>query len=186
MSKRYGQAWCGIDAGKVHHWAAVVDETGGTLWSKKIDNDETAILAALGEILDLANEVHWAVDISGTASALLLALLAAHGQQAVYVPGRTVNRMAGAYRGEAKTDARDAYIIAETARHRRDFATIGVPAQLAADLALLTAHRSDLVADRVRMITDFGVSGSGFVSGPVTRSVRAGTPEACGIRTGAG
>lgn len=36
------------------------------------------------------------------------------------------------------------------------------------------------------LATDFGVSGSGFVSGPVTRSVRAGTPEACGIRTGAG
>lgn len=60
--------------------------------------------------------------------------------------------MSGAYRGEAKTDARDAYVIAETARQRRDFTTIGVPAQLAADLALLTAHRSDMVADRVRMI----------------------------------
>ncbi|RSM93730.1 IS110 family transposase [Streptomyces sp. WAC 01325] len=152
MSKGQAQVWGGIDAGKGHHWAAVVDEGGTTLWSKKIDNDETAILAALGEILDLADEVHWAVDISGTCSALLLALLAAHGQQVVYVPGRTVNRMAGAYRGEAKTDARDAYVIAESARHRRDFAAIDVPAQLAADLALLTAHRSDLVADRVRMI----------------------------------
>ncbi|PNG23749.1 IS110 family transposase [Streptomyces cahuitamycinicus] len=152
MSNRLSQAWCGIDAGKGHHWAAVVDETGTTLWSKKIDNDETAILMALGEILDLADEVRWAVDISGTASALLIALLASHGQQAVYVPGRTVNRMAGAYRGEAKTDARDAYVIAETARHRQDFATIDVPAQLATDLALLTGHRSDLVADRVRMI----------------------------------
>ena len=60
--------------------------------------------------------------------------------------------MAGAYRGEATTDARDAYIIAETARQRRDFAPIEVPAQLAADLALLTAPRSDLGADRVRMI----------------------------------
>jgi transposase len=145
------RVWAGVDAGKGHHWAAVVDETGATLWSKKIDNDESAILTALGEILGLAGEVHWAVDISGTSSALLLALLAAHGQQAVYVPGRTVNRMSGAYRGEAKTDARDAYVIAETARHRSDFATINVPAQLAADLALLTAHRSDLVADRVRM-----------------------------------
>ncbi|MGW2721618.1 IS110 family transposase [Streptomyces sp. NPDC001492] len=152
MSKRFGQVWCGIDAGKGHHWAAVVDDTGATLWSKKIDNDESAILTALGEILDLANDVRWAADISGTASALLLALLAAHGQRAVYVPGRTVNRMAGAYRGEAKTDARDAYVIAETARHRQDFAFIGVPAQLGADLALLTAHRSHLVADRVRMI----------------------------------
>ncbi|WP_316527751.1 IS110 family transposase [Kitasatospora brasiliensis] len=152
MSERSACVWAGVDAGKGHHWAAVVDEGGATLWSKKVDNDETAILTALGEILALADRVHWAVDISGTSSALLLALLAAHGQQAVYVPGRTVNRMAGAYRGEAKTDARDAYVIAETARHRRDFTTIEVPAQLAADLALLTAHRSDLVADRVRMI----------------------------------
>ncbi|MFE9613833.1 IS110 family transposase [Streptomyces sp. NPDC006012] len=152
MCEPSARVWAGVDAGKGHHWAAVVDETGATLWSKKIDNDETAILTALGAILDLADEVHWAVDISGTSSALLLALLAAHGQQAVYVPGRTVNRMSGAYRGEAKTDARDAYVIAETARHRRDFTTIAVPAQLAADLALLTAHRSDLVADRVRMI----------------------------------
>lgn len=152
MSKRPGRVWCGIDAGKGHHWAAVVDETGATVWSKKIDNDESAILTALGEILNLADEVHWTVDISQTASALLPALLAAHGRRAVHVPGRTVNRMAGAYRGEARTDARDAYVIAETARHRRDFTVIDVPAQLAADLALLTAHRSDPVADRVRMI----------------------------------
>jgi transposase len=152
VNERKAQVWAGVDAGKGHHWAAVVDETGATLWSKKVDNDESAILTALGEILDLADEVHWAVDISGTSSALLLALLAAHDQQAVYVPGRTVNRMSGAYRGEAKTDARDAYVIAETARHRNDFTAIDVPAQLAADLALLTAHRTDLVADRVRMI----------------------------------
>jgi transposase len=146
------EVWVGIDAGKGHHWGAVIDGAGATLWSKKIENDEAAILDALGQILALAERVHWAVDISGTASALLLALLAAHGQQAVYVPGRTVNRMAGAYRGEAKTDARDAYVIAETARHRRDLTAIDVPAQLAADLALLTTHRTDLVADRVRMV----------------------------------
>lgn len=146
------RVWAGIDAGKGDHWAAVVNEAGATLWSKKVDNDEAAVLGAIGEILPLADKVHWAVDISGTSSALLLALLAAHGQRVVYVPGVTVNRMSGAYRGEAKTDARDAYVIAETTRQRRDFTTIEVPAQLAADLALLTAHRSDLVADRVRMI----------------------------------
>jgi hypothetical protein len=82
VSERKTRLWAGIDAGKGHHWAAVVDETGATLWSKKIDNDESAILAALGEILDLADEIHWAVDISGTSSALLLALLAAHGAEA--------------------------------------------------------------------------------------------------------
>jgi transposase len=152
VSEQRSRVWAGIDAGKAHHWAVVVDDTGTTVWSRKIVNDESAILDALGEILGLAEEVFWAVDIAGTASALLLALLAAHGQQAVYVPGRTVNRMSGAYRGEAKTDARDAYVIAETSRVRNDFQAIDVPAQLAADLALLTAHRADLVADRVRMI----------------------------------
>ncbi|MEV4041275.1 IS110 family transposase [Streptomyces umbrinus] len=152
MSQRRARVWAGVDAGKGHHWVTVVDETGAPVWSEKVNNDESAILTALGEILDLADEVRWAVDISGTSSALLLGLLGAHGQQAVYVPGRTVNRMSGAYRGEGKTDARDAYVIAETARHRRDLAVIDVPAQLAADLALLTAHRSDLMADRVRMI----------------------------------
>ncbi|BFO22644.1 hypothetical protein SHKM778_90320 [Streptomyces sp. KM77-8] len=97
MSEPRARAWAGIDAGKSHHWAAVVDETGTTLWSKQVDNDESAILTALGEILDPADEVHWAVDISGTSSALLLALLAAHGQQAVCVTGRTVDRTSGAY-----------------------------------------------------------------------------------------
>ncbi|MFF9782329.1 IS110 family transposase, partial [Streptomyces nigrescens] len=63
MSERRARAWVGIDAGKGHHWAAVVDETGATLWSKKIENDESAILTVLGEILDLADTVSWAVDI---------------------------------------------------------------------------------------------------------------------------
>lgn len=152
MTDNQTRLWVGIDAGKAHHWLVAVGDTGATAWSRKVHNDESEILTALGEILDLADEVHWAVDIAGTASALFLALLAAHGQRAVYVPGRTVNRMSGAYRGEAETDARDAYVIADTARLRRDFDSIDVPAQLAADLALLTGYRSDLIADRVRML----------------------------------
>jgi hypothetical protein len=32
------------------------------------------------------------------------------------VPGRTVNRMAGVFRGEGKTDAKDARLIAHPAR----------------------------------------------------------------------
>lgn len=152
MGDTRARVWVGIDVGKAHHWASAVDDTGAQVWSKKIDNDETVILTAIGEALQLAEQASWAVDISGATSALLLALLAAHGQQAVYVPGRTVNRMAGAYRGEGKTDARDAFVIAETARQRRDLAAVDVPAQLAADLTLLTGHRTDLVADRVRLV----------------------------------
>ncbi|MEU7967419.1 transposase [Streptomyces sp. NPDC049097] len=71
--------------------------------------------------------------------------------QAVHVPGRTVKHTAGAYRGKAKTYARDAYVMVETSHHRRDFTTIDVLVHPAADLASLTAHRTHLVTDRVRM-----------------------------------
>jgi transposase len=60
--------------------------------------------------------------------------------------------MAVAYQGEAKTDARDAYVIAETVRHRGDLHEVQVPTALVSELRLLVAHRSDLVADRVRML----------------------------------
>jgi hypothetical protein len=36
------------------------------------------------------------------------------------VPGRVVHGMAGIFRGEAKTDAKDARVIADTARMRGD------------------------------------------------------------------
>ncbi len=146
------QGWAGIDVGKGHHWVCLIDESGSRLWSRKVVNDEAAILEAIGEVRSRAQQVSWAVDITGTSSALLLALLTAHGQQATYVPGRTVNQMSTAYPGEAKTDARDAYVIAETVRHRGDLTPVDVPAALVTELRLLVTHRTDLVADRVRLI----------------------------------
>jgi transposase len=152
LNDRQAHIWVGIDAGKAHHWVTAIDDQGAMLWSRKVSNDESAILDPLAEVLTLGENFTWAVDIVGTTSALLLALLASHGQSALYVPGRIVNRMAGAYRGEAKTDARDAYVIAETARHRHDLTPIRLPVEIIADLKLLIAHRGDLVADRVRML----------------------------------
>lgn len=91
--------WAGIDVGKGHHWLCLIDEAGTTVWSPKVVNDEGAILDAVSGVLARADEVVLAVDVTGTMSGLLLALLAAHGQRVRYVPGRTVNQMASAYRG---------------------------------------------------------------------------------------
>jgi transposase len=63
-----------------------------------------------------------------------------------------VAAMSSAYTGEGKTDAKDAFVIAETARIRRDLALIDGDSELVRDLAVLTGHRSDLIADRVRML----------------------------------
>lgn len=157
--------WAGIDAGKGHHWVCVVDGAGETVWSGKVINDETVILDTLGAVVALGGEITWGIDITGTASGLLLTLLAAHAQTVRYVPGRTVNRMSGAYRGEAKTDARDAYVIAETVRHRSDLAPVEVPAEIVAELRLLVALRADLVADRVRLINRLRDTLTGYFPG---------------------
>jgi transposase len=145
-------AWVGIDVGKAHHWACVVDGDGKKLLSVKIANDESEIVGFFANASSLATQLVWAVDIIGAPSALLLALLARAGQSAHYASGRVVAAMSSAYVGGGKTDAKDAYVIAETARLRRDLAVIDTATDLVRNLAVLTAHRADLIADRVRMI----------------------------------
>jgi hypothetical protein len=41
------QAWVGVDVGKDHHWAAAVDADGRVLLSRKLANDQQAILELL-------------------------------------------------------------------------------------------------------------------------------------------
>jgi transposase len=145
-------AWVGIDIGKTHHWVCVVDADGKKLLSIKVANDEAEIRDVIATATVLAPQLVWAVDIIGAPSALLLALLAQAGHAVRYASGRIVAAMSVAYAGEGKTDAKDAYVIAETARLRRDLAVIGRDTDLVRSLALLTGHRADLIADRVRMI----------------------------------
>lgn len=126
MKQRVPLGWAGIDVGKGHHCICLIDSSGTTVWPARVVNDEAVILDAIGSVLGRAEEVVWGVGVTGTMSGLLLALLAAHGQRVRYVPGRTVSQMASAYRGEAKTDARDAYVIAETLRRRGGLAEVEV------------------------------------------------------------
>jgi transposase len=82
----------------------------------------------------------------------MIALLADHGQQLLYIPGRVVHHAAATYRGDGKTDAKDARIIADQARMRTDLQPVRRGDQISIDLRLLTARRTDLICDRVRSI----------------------------------
>jgi transposase len=146
------KAWVGVDVGKTHHWVCVLDTDGKKMLSMKIANDQAEISAVITRVSELARQIIWAIDIVGAPSALLLALLCQAGQSVRYASGRVVATMSTAYTGEGKTDAKDAYIIAETARLRRDLTIIDHSTDPIRNLGLLTAHRADLIADRVRMI----------------------------------
>src|SRR4029079_3316282 len=86
------------------------------------DNDESALLELNSAVTILADGGHltWAIDLNAGGAALLITILLAHDQDLLYIPGRTVHHAAGSYRGDGKTDAKDAMIIADQARMRRD------------------------------------------------------------------
>lgn len=144
--------WAGIDSGKTHHHCLVLNESGETLLSRRVANDEPELLKLLSSVLALGDQVTWAVDMAGGEPALLLALLVNHEQEVLYIPGRVVNRASDGYRGEGKTDARDALVIADQARIRRDLQELRPDDEATIELRLLTNRRTDLVRDRTRSI----------------------------------
>lgn len=146
--------WAGTDCGKGHHHCLALDTEGDTVLSRRVANDETELLELIGDVLDIADgdRVTWAMDMTGGEPALLIELLIAHGQELVYIPGIAVNRATDSYRGAGKTDARDAKVIADQARMRRDLQPIRPGDEAAIELRLLTERRSDLVEDRTRTL----------------------------------
>jgi transposase len=145
------QVWAGVDAGKAHHHCVVIDADGKRLLSRRVANDEPELVALIGDVTALG-EVTWAVDLPDGGAALLIGLLVTRDQVVLYIPGRAVNRASDAYRGEGKTDARDAAVIADQARMRRDLQPLRPGDEIITELKLLTARRADLVADRTRVI----------------------------------
>jgi transposase len=148
------QLWAGVDAGKSEHHVVVIDSDGQRVRSQRVANDEPVLLELIDAVTTLADggEVTWAIDLNHGGAALLITLLIAAEQRLLYIPGRTVYHASGSYRGDGKTDAKDAAIIADQARMRRDLQPLRPGDEIAVDLRILTARRTDLVADRTRAI----------------------------------
>jgi hypothetical protein len=148
------ELWAGIDAGKTHHHCVVIDASGDRKMSRRFCNDEEEILALIRDVAGLAqgSEIVWATDLNRGPAGLLIDCLAANDQVVLYISGRTIHHAAQAYRGDGKTDAKDAAIIADQARMRRDLHRIDRTDQTTTELRLLTSHREDLVCDRTRAV----------------------------------
>jgi transposase len=149
---RIEQGWVGIDAGKGHHHVVLIDRDGRQLLSRRVDNDELALTGLIETVRDRVMEPTWAIDLADGAAALVIGLLLHRDQPVFYLPGIAVNRASAGYRGEGKTDAKDAAIIADQARMRRDLRRLQVLDEDIAELRLMTAYRADLAADRTRCI----------------------------------
>ena len=112
--------------------------------------------AALEALLDRAAEHGTAglvIDQPGSIAQLALAVARGRQVPVAYVPGLVMRRAADLYPGEAKTDKRDAFVIADTGRTRRKqvhWLDVGSD-ELLERLRVLNGFDIDLAADQTRL-----------------------------------
>ncbi|MYW00474.1 transposase, partial [Streptomyces sp. SID3343] len=145
-----GRVWAGVDIGKQHHHCVTVDDRGDRLLSRRVANDEADLTELITDVADLGDATTWAIDLVEGPAALFCALLREHEAEFLFIPGRSLHRIAAVYPGAGKTDARDATILAQEARVRGNLRPRPALEPVAVDLQLLTAQRTDLVCDRTR------------------------------------
>lgn len=109
----------GLDVGKSSHWACLIDRDGEVLDSAPVRNRE-AELDALFASAPAGTLV--VVDRFRNIGSLAVRRARAAGLGVAHLPGLAASRAAGLFAGEAKTDERDAAVIARTA--------LGVPDSL--------------------------------------------------------
>ena len=135
----------GVDVGKSEHHAVALDRAGKRLYDKALPNDEAKLRAVIRK-LKLRGKVLLVVDQPETVGALPVAVAYAEGILVGYLPGLAMRRIADLHAGEAKTDARDAAIIAEAARTLpHALRAIRLEDEQVAELSLLCGFDDDLV-----------------------------------------
>lgn len=139
--------YLGLDVGKTNHHATALTTTGKKIWDKPLPQSEPKIRELL-EKLSTQGTVLLVVDQPKTIGALPIAIAQTMSIQVAYLPGLTMRRVADLHPGEAKTDARDAYIIAETARTMpHTLHSITVADETIAELSMLCGFDDDLAAN---------------------------------------
>lgn len=146
------EVFIGLDVGKTAHHATLIDRNGEVLSTRAARNDQ----AALEALLRFAAEhgpAALVLDQPGSIAALTLAVCRQHGVPVAYVPGLVMRRAADLYPGEAKTDIRDSFVLADFARtHPGNLRWLEVADETLEELRLLSGYDDDLADDRVRVV----------------------------------
>src|SRR5690625_1120537 len=110
---------------------------------------KSIVITAFLSLFLSADKDSYTIFLTGTKtiSALVIAVAQQLGIQVAYLPGLTMRRVADLHPGQAKTDARDAYIIAESARTMpHTLRGITIAEEQIAELSILCGFDDDLAA----------------------------------------
>jgi hypothetical protein len=133
----------------------VLDDEGEVLLSRRVEATERDLEDCCEQIEDLGGERRrFGIDLLGGPAALLEAVLLGRGERVFHLPGVAVNRAREGYRGEHKSDRRDALVIADQLRMRwRSLSELRSGDEGLAELRALVSHRRDLVQEQTRRTT---------------------------------
>jgi transposase len=146
MIQKYDRVdvFLGLDVGKSDHYAVALDRGGKVLYDKALPNSEAKLRAILAN-LSTHGQVLVVVDQPATIGALPVAVARNAGVMVGYLPGLSMRRIADLHPGQAKTDARDAAIIAQAARSMpHTLRSIDVDDEQIAELSMLCGFDDDL------------------------------------------
>jgi transposase len=143
--------FCGIDVGKSEHHSVDLAVDGTRLYDKALPNDEDR-LRAVFDRLATHGPLLIVVDQPNTIGALPVTVARSCGHQVAYLPGLSMRRIADLYPGQAKTDARDAFIIADTARTMpHTLRRVDTGDDTLAELDVLIGFDDDLAGEATRI-----------------------------------
>ena len=162
----------GIDVGKSEHWATALNQEGRKVFDRALPNEED-LLREVYQRLQAKGQVLVVVDQPATIGALAVAVAQDMGITVGYLPGLSMRRIADLTPGSAKTDAKDAAVIAGAARSMpHTLRAISTSDEEAAALSMLTGFDLDL-ARQVNQ-TEGRIRGQSFTQTPPSPRDRGG------------
>ena len=126
------------------HWATALSREGRKVFDRALPNDEERLRALYEKLADHGSLLV-VVDQPATIGALAVAVAQDMGITVGYLPGLSMRRIADLTPGSAKTDAKDAAVIAGAARSMpHTLRAINASDEDAAALSMLTGFDLDL------------------------------------------
>lgn len=141
----------GLDVGKSNHHGHGLTPAGKKVFDKALPNGEPQLRAVFDKLKAKFGTVLVVVDQPASIGALPLTVARDAGCKVAYLPGLAMRRIADLYPGEAKTDARDAAVIADAARTMpHTLRSLELADEITAELTMLVGFDQDLAGEANR------------------------------------
>ncbi|MBB5939021.1 transposase [Streptomyces zagrosensis] len=141
----------GLDVGKSAHHGHGLTPAGKKVFDRQLPNSELKLRAVFNKLAAKFGTVLVIVDQPASIGALPLTVAREAGCKVAYLPGLAMRRIADLYPGEAKTDAKDAAVIADAARTMPHTPrSLHLTDEITDELTVLVGFDQDLAAEATR------------------------------------